>query len=36
MVGAALIMAAVVVSELKTRGQKAVELQNAKEQEQQG
>src|SRR5450830_1179960 len=36
MVGAALIVAAVVVSELKTRGQKAIELQNAKEQEQQG
>lgn len=36
MVGAALIVAAVVVSELKTRGQKAIELQNAREQEQQG
>ncbi len=30
MVGAALIVAAVVVSELKTRGQKAIELQNAR------
>ena len=36
MVGAALIVLAVIVSELKTRGQKAIELQNEREQEQQG
>ncbi|MFT0477666.1 DMT family transporter [Pseudomonas antarctica] len=36
MVGAALIVAAVIVSELKTKGQKALELQVEREQEQQG
>ena len=36
MVGAVLIVLAVIVSELKTRGQKAIELQNEQEQEQQG
>ena len=36
MVGAALIVAAVIVSELKTKGQKAIDLQDEREQEQQG
>ncbi len=36
MLGAALIVVAVIVSELKTRGQKAIELRDAMEQERQG
>ncbi|WLH82648.1 DMT family transporter [Pseudomonas sp. FP2338] len=36
MVGAALIVAAVIVSEMKTKGQKAIELTDKREQEQQG
>ena len=36
MIGAALIVVAVIVSELKTRGQKAIELRDAMEQERQG
>ena len=36
MVGAALIVAAVIVSEMKTKGQKALELRDEREQEQQG
>lgn len=36
MVGAALIVAAVIVSELKTKGQEAIDLQDEREQEQQG
>lgn len=36
MVGAALIVAAVIVSEWKTKGQKALELRDEREQEQQG
>ncbi len=36
MLGAALIVVAVIVSEMKTKGQKAIELQDAREQEQQG
>ncbi|MCU1779193.1 DMT family transporter [Pseudomonas sp. 14P_5.3_Bac1] len=36
MVGAALIVAAVIVSELKTKGQKAIQLEDEREQEQQG
>ena len=36
MVGAALIVAAVIVSELKTKGQKAIDRQDEREQEQQG
>ncbi|MGA9703449.1 DMT family transporter [Pseudomonas sp.] len=36
MLGAALIVVAVIVSELKSKGQKAIELQDGREQEQQG
>ena len=36
MLGAVLIVAAVIVSEMKTKGQKALELRDAREQEQQG
>ncbi|WP_455825317.1 DMT family transporter [Pseudomonas graminis] len=36
MLGAALIVVAVIVSELKSKGQKAIELQEEREQEQQG
>lgn len=36
MVGAALIVAAVIVSEMKTKGQKAIELTDERDQEQQG